>query len=312
MNKVRANTNIALIKYWGKKDDALKIPYNSSLSMTLDKFYTETMVEYDPTLTSDRLYINDKKIEGQALQRVQDFMHVVRERYDIKHYAKITSYNHVPSSAGLASSASAFAALAKASTLHLNLSDKEVSQLARLGSGSASRSIYEGFSKWNRGTNHETSYAEPIEMEPWDDIRMLVCMVNDKEKPYLSSEAMKETVDNSVYYPSWVKQSEKDFYKAEAYIKNHDLEKLGPLIQENALRMHASLLAINKWYFEPDTIRIMNTIRDLQKNIPVYFTMDAGPNVKLLTTKEYVSEIKEVLKDFEIIECRIGKGITVL
>lgn len=312
MKKVRAHTNIALIKYWGKKNEKLKIPYNSSLSLTLDQFYTETSVEYRENLKADRLFIDDKEIVGKDLQRVQKYMDVIREQYDINKYAIIRSENFVPSAAGLASSASAFAALAKASTLHLDLDDKEISRLARLGSGSASRSIYPGFAKWNRGTDHESSFAEPIEMESWDELRMLVCMVNDKKKPFLSSEAMKETVQKSAYYSNWVEQSEKDFIKAEEYIKNHDLDKLGPLIQENALRMHASLMAINKWYFEPDTIKIMNTVREMQQEIPVYFTMDAGPNVKLLTTKSHVDTIKEKLKEFEIIICKAGKGITVI
>lgn len=312
MKKVRAHTNIALIKYWGKKNEEYKIPYNSSLSLTLDQFYTETSVEYKENLNADRLFIDEKEIVGKDLIRVQKYMDVIRNRYGINEYAIIRSENFVPSAAGLASSASAFAALAKASTLHLDLDDKEISRLARLGSGSASRSIYPGFAKWHRGTDHESSFAEPIEMESWDELRMLVCMVNDKKKPFLSSEAMKETVQKSAYYPSWVEQSEKDFIKAEEYIKNHDLDKLGPLIQENALRMHASLMAINKWYFEPDTIKIMNRVREMQQEIPVYFTMDAGPNVKLLTTKSHVDTIKEKLKEFEIIVCKAGKGIKVI
>ncbi|HEY4537988.1 MAG TPA: diphosphomevalonate decarboxylase [Erysipelothrix sp.] len=312
MKKVRAHTNIALIKYWGKKNEEYKIPYNSSLSLTLDQFYTETSVEYKENLNADRLFIDEKEIVGKDLIRVQKYMDVIRNRYGINEYAIIRSENFVPSAAGLASSASAFAALAKASTLHLDLDDKEISRLARLGSGSASRSIYPGFAKWHRGTDHESSFAEPIEMESWDELRMLVCMVNDKKKPFLSSEAMKETVQKSAYYSSWVEQSEKDFIKAEEYIKNHDLDKLGPLIQENALRMHASLMAINKWYFEPDTIKIMNRVREMQQEIPVYFTMDAGPNVKLLTTKSHVDTIKEKLKEFEIIVCKAGKGIKVI
>lgn len=312
MSKVRAHTNIALIKYWGKKDQDLKVPYNSSLSLTLDAFYTETEVLYNENLKEDILYVNDEEITGQALVRVQKYMDYIRNTYGIKEFALIKSYNHVPSAAGLASSASAFAALAKASTLHLDLDDKELSRLARMGSGSASRSIYPGFVKWHKGSDHQSSYAQPLKMKAWDDIRMLVCIVNDKEKPFLSSSAMKETVETSAYYEAWVTQTEKDILLAQEYIQNHDINKLGPLIQENALRMHASLMAINKWYFEPETIEIMNTVRALQKSIPAYFTMDAGPNVKILTTKEHVEEIKNNLKSFEIIECKPGEGITVI
>lgn len=308
---VRANTNIALIKYWGKKDEALKIPYNSSLSMTLDNLYTETKVTYDKDLNKDVFYLDGEKITGQAYLRVVKFMNYVRDIYKIEDYAMIESFNHVPSAAGLASSASAFSALAKASTLHLNLDDKELSRLARVGSGSASRSIYGGFVEWVKGTNHETSFAQKIENSDWPELRMVVCLVNENEKPFLSSEAMRETVEESVYYDAWVEQTDKDIVEAKKYIINQDIEKLGNLIQANALRMHASLMAINKWYFEPDTVRVMNIVRDLQKEIPVYFTMDAGPNVKILTLEPYVDQLLKELKEFKTIVCKTGNGLEV-
>src|SRR4051794_34760133 len=124
---VRAHTNIALIKYWGKKDHALKIPFNSSLSLTLDQFYTDTSVIYDESLTHDVFILNGTERTEASAQRVFWYMDEVRKRYGIQSYARIESHNHVPESAGLASSASAFAALAKAATLDLNLDDMELS-----------------------------------------------------------------------------------------------------------------------------------------------------------------------------------------
>ena len=309
--KVRANTNIALIKYWGKKDDALRIPHNSSLSLTLDNLYTETKVVYDKGLKADEFKLDGVKQEGQALKRVVEFMDYVRKTYNINEYAYIDSTNHVPSAAGLASSASAFAALAKASTLHLNLDDKELSRLARMGSGSASRSIYGGFVEWQMGDNHQNSLAVPLANSDWPEIRMIVCFVNEEKKPFSSSDAMKETVDDSVYYDAWVKQSKKDIQEAKTHILNQDIVSLGKLVQANALRMHASLMAVDKWYFEPETIEIMNRIRDLQKEIPVYFTMDAGPNVKLLTVEKYVDEVLEHFKDYKTLLSKTGSGMTV-
>lgn len=310
---VRANSNIALIKYWGKKDERYRIPYTSSVSMTLDAFYTDTSVEYDPRLKEDVFYLDGQKVEGKALLRVQKFMDFVRSEYpEIKDYAVIRSENNVPTAAGLASSASAFAALAKASTLSLDLDDTELSRLARMGSGSASRSIYGGFVKWERGQDHLSSYAYPIDMPAWNDLRMVAVLVNEGQKPYSSSEAMKLTVDESVYYPAWVSQNEKDVEEAIKHLKEHNLDALGPLVQANALRMHASLMAVNRWYFEPQTIEVMNRVRSLQERIPVYFTMDAGPNVKLITEEKYLSEVLDAMSDFDYVVSGPGKGLEVL
>lgn len=309
---VRAHANIALIKYWGKVDEVNRIPANSSLSLTLDGFYTDTKVTYDAQLTEDIFYLDGVLIEGKEKIRVQKFMDYIRNKYGLSEYATITSNNHVPKAAGLASSASAFAALAKAATLDLNLDDIETSRLARMGSGSASRSIYGGFSIWHHGHDDESSYATAIEMEPWEDIVMIACLINESTKPFTSSEAMYETSQNSVYFDAWVTQSHKDIALMEAYVKEHDIKKVGALAQENALRMHASLMAINKWYFEPETIRILNLIREIQKEIPVYFTMDAGPNVKLITTQAYVDTVLKHLKDVKTITSKAGKGVHVL
>lgn len=310
---VRAHTNIALIKYWGKKDKELKIPSNSSVSLTLDKFYTDTRVVYDPTLKEDVFYLDDILVDDKVAKRVKDYMNVLRKYVDIPSYAKIESWNHVPKEAGLASSASAFAALAKAATLHLGLSDAEVSKLARLGSGSASRSIYPNFVRWERGFDHGSSVAAPIEMKEWDDVRMVVCLVNDAIKPYPSSEAMDVTSKVSPYFEAWTKESERDSVDIVDKIQNHDIWEVGKMMQVNTLKMHASLYAANMWYLEPKTVEIMNCVRELQKNIPVFFTMDAGPNVKIITTHEYIDLLIAALpKDIESIVCGPGKGTYVL
>lgn len=309
---VRAHTNIALIKYWGKKNHELKIPWNSSLSLTLDQFYTDTKVIYDEALTIDEFYLDGEFVESKSAKRVSWFMDRIRERYGITSFARIESWNHVPEAAGLASSASAFAALAKAATLHLDLSDEELSRLARLGSGSASRSIFGGFVVWKKGDNDLTSFAHPLEDASWDDFRMVVALVNADEKPFSSSEAMNKTSEDSVYFPAWVDQSEKDLDAIIPGILKQDIRVVGPIVQENALRMHASLMAVNMWYFEPKTLEVMNIVRSLQEKIPVYFTMDAGPNVKIITTKDYVDELLVHLKNYETIVCSSGPGAYVL
>lgn len=308
---VRAHTNIALIKYWGKEDDALRIPSNPSLSLTLKEFYTDTSVKYDKNLSEDIFILDGQEVSGQEKKRVTNYMDLIRKRYGLKDYALIQSTNHVPKAAGLASSASAFAALAKAATLDLDLDDVEISRLARLGSGSASRSIYPGFVKWQKGSSDEDSHAVFID-DSWDDIIMIACMINQETKPFSSTEAMDRTSKESVYFDAWVKQSFKDINLMEKYVKDKDIRKVGLLAQENALRMHASLLAVNMWYFEPETIRILNLVRELQKEIPVYFTMDAGPNVKLITTKTYEKTVLEALEGVETVVSSSGPGAYVL
>ena len=225
---VRAHTNIALIKYWGKEDDALRIPSNPSLSLTLKEFYTDTSVKYDKNLSEDIFILDGQEVSGQEKKRVTNYMDLIRKRYGLKDYALIQSTNHVPKAAGLASSASAFAALAKAATLDLDLDDVEISRLARLGSGSASRSIYPGFVKWQKGSSDDDSHAVFID-DSWDDIIMIACMINQETKPFSSTEAMDRTSKESVYFDAWVKQSFKDIILMEKYVKDKDIRKVGLL-----------------------------------------------------------------------------------
>ncbi len=158
----RAHTNIALVKYWGKENEELIIPANSSLSLTLDEFYTDTSVQFDESLSSDEVTLNDKVVDDKKITK---FMDIIRQKTNIHTFARIESTNHVPTSAGLASSASAYAALAAAGSkaYGINLSQKDLSRLARRGSGSATRSIFGGFAAWNKGTDDESSYGYSIE-----------------------------------------------------------------------------------------------------------------------------------------------------
>ena len=151
--KARAHTNIAVIKYWGKEDESLIIPMNNSLSVTLDRFYTETKVTFDEQYTHDQLILNGKEVDAKETAKIQRYMDIIREKSHTQLHALIESENFVPTAAGLASSASAYAALAAAcnEALDLELSTKELSKLARRGSGSACRSIFGGFAEWVKG-----------------------------------------------------------------------------------------------------------------------------------------------------------------
>src|SRR5512135_1751431 len=160
----QAHPNIAFIKYWGNRDDALRLPLNGSLSMNLAGLYTRTTVSFQPSLPFDELVINGREITGPALDRVALILDLVRERANLKAQAEVVSENNFPSGAGIASSASAFAALALAASAAagLKLKEAELSRLARRGSGSASRSIPGGFVEWQAGTGEEDSFAFSI------------------------------------------------------------------------------------------------------------------------------------------------------
>lgn len=294
--KVRAYTNIALIKYWGKRDNALILPTSSSLSLTLDAFYTETAVSFDESLEKDAFYLNDNLQDDAATLKVSRFLNLFRETAGLKTPAIIKSRNYVPTAAGLASSASGMAALAGAANLAtgLNLSSQELSIFARQGSGSASRSIYGGFVEWQKGTSSADSYAVKIDDANWD-IGMVVVVVNKKQKELSSREGMKQTVATSPFYSGWIESTAVDLVDIKKAISQQDFQQVGEITESNGMKMHGTMLGANPpiSYWEPDSVVAMQLVRELRKKgIPCYFTMDAGPNVKVLCRLSDSQKIK--------------------
>lgn len=317
--KARAHTNIALIKYWGKQNEELAIPMNSSLSLTLDKFYTETEVEFKSDILNDIFYLNGDQ-DDETLIKVSKFLDLFREANGIKDRAIVTSINKVPTAAGLASSASAFAALGAAANVAsgLNLNDKQLSTFVRKGSGSATRSVYGGLVQWHQGDSDETSFAEPIDNADWD-IGMVVVIVNSKEKKISSREGMKQTILTSPFYENWPKEAEKDLKAIKLAIKNRDFKSLGKITENSAMKMHATMLSANPsiMYFEPNSILVMQIVQQLRKEgIEAFFTMDAGPNVKILCRLSEAEAIKKrLMKDFkeeDIIVTGPGPGVKII
>lgn len=318
--KARAYGNIALIKYWGKRDEKNILPMNSSLSLTIKCFYTETEVVFDDSLNEDYFYLNDELQDKTTTKKISDFIDLFRKAARINMKATVRSTNYVPTAAGLASSASGFAALAAACNhaTRLNLSHRELSMYARRGSGSATRSIYGGFVEWKKGTNEEDSYAVPIDDAKWD-IGMVIVIINSKEKKVSSREGMKHTVLTSPFYKAWVETCEKDIKEIKLAIRDRDFERLGLITERNGLMMHATMLGANPplSYWEPDSVLAMNVVRELRrKGILCYFTMDAGPNVKILCRLSEANIIKNKLKEFfdeeQIIVTGPGPGIVLL
>lgn len=299
--KARAHTNIALIKYWGKADEDLILPMNNSLSVTLDRFYTDTKVTFNPEYTKDTLILNGEEVSDDEAKKIYRFMDLVRERGQTSMYAYIESINYVPTAAGLASSASAYAALSAAcnEALQLNMSKKDLSRLARRGSGSASRSIFGGFAEWEKGHDDETSYAHPIDANGWEnELSMVFVVINDKSKKVSSRSGMSHTRQTSRFYQYWLDHVDEDIQSVKEAINNKDFKHLGEVIEENGLRMHATNLGAQPpfTYLVPDSYLVMEIVYQCREaGYPCYFTMDAGPNVKILTEKKNQQHILNAL-----------------
>lgn len=317
--KARAHTNIALIKYWGKKDEELIIPMNSSLSLTLDAFYTETEVIFSEENKADTFSLNGQLQPEKEMKKIIRFLDIARRAGRTSFFAKVTSQNFVPTAAGLASSSSGLAALAGAceEALKLKLDPKALSILARKGSGSACRSVFGGFAEWIKGDSDETSYARHIPADHWEEeLAMIFILINDKEKDVSSRDGMRRTLQTSPFYEGWLKAVEHDLTAVKEAIAKKDFELLGQTVESNSLRMHATTLgALPPFtYWSPNSLAAMNRVRQLRsQGFDCYFTMDAGPNVKVLTKKEQAGQIlaeleKSIPKD-HLICANAGPGI---
>lgn len=319
----RAHTNIALIKYWGKRDSKLFLPMNSSLSITLDHFYTETKVEFSDQFEKDSLVLDGNQVSDHEIVKITAFLNHVRNLAGTKNFAKVTSVNHVPTAAGFASSASGYAALAAAASkaLQLDLTGTELSALARQGSGSASRSIFGGFVEWQKGerTDGTDSFAIQIIDEKAWDVSVLSVVVEAGPKSVSSRDGMQRTVDTSPFYEGWLATLEEDLKQIKEAIKVRDFTKLGEIAEANALKMHATMLGAKPpfLYWQSATLDVMQKVMELrQQGLEAYFTIDAGPNVKVLCEPKNEQMIKDKLAALpsvrDVIVCHPGPGIQYL
>lgn len=302
----RACANIALVKYWGKRDAALNLSAAGSLSLTLDALTTETTVLFDDALPMDLLTLDGHVAKPDELERVSQFLDLVRAEAGLPIKARVTSRNDFPTASGLASSASGFAALALAASraAGLALEPKALSILARRGSGSAARSIFGGFAKMSTGSRNEDGYAEPVTaIAPGflDQLRMVIAVVGGGvPKTHGSRDAMDHTAATSPMYKAWLDLVPKDLERAEAAIAKGDLEALGTLAEANAMAMHASAIAARPAivYWQPATLGILAEVRGLRSSgQPAWATMDAGPHVKVLTTAAAAELVQQALVD---------------
>ncbi len=324
-----AHPNIALVKYWGKRDLNLILPLNSSISVTLANLASHTTIHLDPKLSIDSLKLNDQEIspESKVFQEYfNSYLKIMRYKFKFTEKLRIITKNNFPTSAGLASSASGFAALSVAlnEALGLGLDYKKLSQMARMGSGSATRSILGGFNYWQMGVAPDGSDSEIgfiADQQHWPELCIAIAITATGEKIYSSREGMQRTVKTCpIYQTAWLDTVKKDLQDMEQAILSKNFTLMGTVAEKNALKMHATMIAstppINYW--NEATKLITNTIVELRENnrLESYFTIDAGPQVKILYQKKDQLKVENYLGKLvglkEIIYTNVGSAATVI
>jgi diphosphomevalonate decarboxylase len=315
-----ACANIAFIKFWGKRDAELNLPANSSLSMNLDRLTTVTTVEFSPNYDDDVVILDGGVERGESRQRIVAHLDRVRAMAGLVARARVISRNSFPVGAGLASSASGFAALSLAASraAGLELSQRELSILARFGSGSACRSIPEGFTEWAAGTCSEDSFARQIAPPEHWDLRDVIAIVSRAKKRVGSTEGH-ALAPSSPFYQARLTNVVDRLPKARAALLGKDFATLGRLIEEDAIAMHVVMMTSRPpiYYWLASSIQLIHEVQKWRaEGLEVYFTFDAGPNVHLICqaadqaeVERRLGDIKEVL---EVIVSGPGSGAHII
>ncbi|MBN2424995.1 MAG: diphosphomevalonate decarboxylase [Calditrichaceae bacterium] len=318
-----AHSNIALVKYWGKRDARLNLPAVGSISLTLDALHTHTSVQFDETFKSDTLFLNGKEAGEKETKRISGFLDLIRARSGQKSKAQVESENNFPTAAGLASSASGFAALAAAASkaAGLSLSDRELSVLARLGSGSAARSVFGGIVEMHKGQKADgsDSFAEPLYPPDYWDLRLLIAVTSEAKKSIGSTDGMTLSKNTSPYYKAWVDSHPADLVGMKKALEHKDFTGLGEISEFSCLKMHALALASNPGmlYWNETTLAGIHLLREIRRHgTEVYFTIDAGPQVKAICLPEAVNKVKEALGSLagvkQVMHTKLGPGIRII
>jgi diphosphomevalonate decarboxylase len=296
-----ANPNIAFIKYWGNFDNFKNLPLNGSISMNLEGLETLTTVLFDLNLHADNIVINTRLSTGEASMRVTKLLDAVRTLAGISSFAWVDSSNNFPSGAGIASSASAFASLAMAASAAagLNLCEASLSRLARLGSGSACRSIPGGFVEWVAGTGDADSFASSIAPQNYWDLVDCIAMISTKQKSIGSTQGHK-LARTSPYQSARVTDSSRRLDTCRQAILKRDFSSFAEIVEQDSNMMHAVMMTSNPplFYWQPPTLEVMQTLREARaKGMPVCYTIDAGPNVHVICTGDVVNEVTKLVGD---------------
>lgn len=326
MVKVKSYANIAIVKYWGKKDAKKMIPATSSISLTLNDMFTETEMEFisdeDIKISvekemkngdykdkfsnmTDLFYLNGELQDSVHTEKISKVVDLFRENRSQK--LKISTTNNMPTAAGLSSSSSGLSAVIKACNklFGKNYTQSELAQISKFGSGSSSRSFFGPIAAWDKDT------GEIYEVRTDLKLAMIVLVLNENKKEISSRNGMELCAKTSTYFDEWVKQSEIDFVNMKKYLAENNFEKVGILTEENALRMHKTTETANPpfTYFNEKTYEAMDFVKNLRNNgEKCYFTMDAGPNVKVLCLEEDLEKLAGIFgKKYKVIISRSVK-----
>lgn len=307
-----AQPNIALIKYWGKRDIALNLPAVGSISITLSDLFTEVDIDLNADTPGDVLLINGQE-DAMRLPRMSACLDIVMGK--TRPGARISSRSNFPIAAGLASSASAFAAatVAAATAAGKSLQVDELARLAGRSSGSAARSLYGGFAELsNSGTDIDLNTL--CDEHSWP-LQVVVAITATGPKPTGSTEAMEISRTSSPFYDTWVERQDTDLSVARNAIENRDFEQLAEIAEHNCLKMHSVMWASRPpmVYWNSGTIQCLQTIRELQQQgRGVFFTIDAGPQVKAVCEPADAAAVKKALSEttgvLEVMTCGLGSA----
>jgi diphosphomevalonate decarboxylase len=297
----RACANIALAKYWGKADVKRNVPAVPSISLTLDQLVTETRVRFDASLPSDVVRLDGRRASAAEAERVVTMLDRVRRESRVRSNAHVSSHNHFPTAAGLASSASGFAALAAAASAAagLRFNARRLSALARGSSASAARSVYGGFVELPAGSRGDAELAaRPIAPSEHWNVRLVVALTETGKKKVGSTEGMERSRKTSPYYQAWLDQAPRWARKIKRAIKDRDLDVLGAAMEQSTLAFHCCAITSDPpiLYWAPATLAALATVRGLrERGLSVWATMDAGPHVKVLCEIGDATRVRQAL-----------------
>lgn len=316
-----AHPNIAFIKYWGNRNDCLRLPANGSLSMNLAGLTTTTRVRFRRGLEGDRVELNGSPLTGAGLTRVSGFLDLIREMSGMEARAEVISENNFPTGAGIASSASGFAALALAGSYAagLNLSEKTLSRLARRGSGSASRSVPGGFVEWQAGQDEEDSYAYTLAEPAHWDLADSVAVVSEKHKATGSSGGH-PLAETSPLQEARVADAPRRLALCREAVLSRDFETFAQVVEQDNHLMHSVMMTSQPplFYWTPATLDVILAVRRWREvdDLAVCYTIDAGPNVHVICPGEQAEEVSRRLRSLEgvkkVLESSVGGGAYLL
>jgi diphosphomevalonate decarboxylase len=307
--KAQAPSNIAFVKYWGRKDEVLRLPENGSISMNLSNLITTTEVEFGD-FEKDSIEINGVE---ESLENNRGVKHLdrIRALAKIDQKARVVTSNNFPTGTGLSSSASGFAALTLAASkaAGLDLSEKELSILARQGSGSACRSIPDGFVEWMDGDTSETSYGVSVFSPDYFDIADVIAVVSTEKKFLATSEGQK-SARSGIFFEKRLEGIPEKIKNVKKLIEEKNFSDFGDIVEREALEFHSILFTSNPplFYWTPGTVAVMKYVQSLRREgLECYFTINTGQDVHVISRKIDAEKVAEKLKELpEVIKTIIN------